>query len=154
VSVFLADEQSDPLDLPALRHLAELVLEQEGYPESSELTLLLVDDSEMASYNQRFLDREGATDVLAFPVEELVPGAVPDVDPSGPPLMIGDVIISPAYVRSQAEQMGISFDDEMALMVVHGVLHLIGYDHQDDDQAELMEGRERDILGLVGRSRR
>jgi probable rRNA maturation factor len=154
VSVFLADEQSDPLDLPGLRRLAELVLKEEGYPDSSELTVLLVDEGEMASYNQRFLEREGPTDVLAFPVEELVPGEVPDVDPSGPPLMVGDVIISPGYVREQADRMGVGFEDEMALMVVHGVLHLIGYDHQDDEQAEMMEGRERDILGLVGRSRR
>lgn len=154
MSVFLADEQSDPLDLPGLRRLAELVLKEEGYPDSSELTVLLVDEGEMASYNQRFLEREGPTDVLAFPVEELVPGEVPDVDPSGPPLMVGDVIISPGYVRAQADRLGVGFEDEMALMVVHGVLHLIGYDHQDDEQAEMMEGRERDILGLVGRPRR
>ncbi len=74
MSVFLADEQGEPVDLLQLRHLAELVLTEEGYPDETEVTVLLVSDDEMASYNERFLDRTGPTDVLAFPVEELTPG--------------------------------------------------------------------------------
>jgi probable rRNA maturation factor len=150
VSVFLADEQGEPVDLLHLRHLAELVLSEEGYPDETEVTVLLVSDDEMASYNERFLDRAGPTDVLAFPVEELLPGVVPDHDPSGPPLAIGDVIIAPAYVGRQAEEHENVFSDEMALMVAHGILHLLGYDHVDDDDAELMERREAELLGMVG----
>ena len=74
MSVFLADEQNEPVDLLQLRHLAELVLTEEGFPDETEVTVLLVSDDEMASYNERFLDRSGPTDVLAFPVEELTPG--------------------------------------------------------------------------------
>ncbi|MGA8038979.1 MAG: rRNA maturation RNase YbeY, partial [Acidimicrobiia bacterium] len=118
------------------------------------VTLLLVDETEMAAYNSRFLDRTGPTDVLAFPVEELVPGIVPDFDPQGPPLLVGDVIVAPAYVRAQAERFEVGFDDEMALMVTHGILHLLGYDHQTDDEAETMERRETELLALVGRRRR
>jgi probable rRNA maturation factor len=154
VSVFLADEQGEPVDLVVLRGLAELVLREESYPESAELTLLLVDEAEMASYNARFLDRDGPTDVLAFPVEELTAGEVPDVDPSGPPLILGDVIIAPGYVKQQAEDLGVSFDDELCLMVTHGTLHLLGYDHQSDDEAEEMEHRERELLSMIGRVRR
>jgi probable rRNA maturation factor len=153
VSVFLADEQGEPVDLLQLRHLAELVLTEEGYPDETEVTVLLVSDDEMASYNERFLDRAGPTDVLAFPVEELLPGVVPDHDPNGPPLAIGDVIIAPAYVGRQAEEHGNGFSDEMALMVAHGILHLLGYDHVDDDDAELMERRETELLGMVGVAR-
>ncbi len=86
MSVFLADEQGEPVDLIQLRHLAELVLSEEAYPDETEVTVLLVSEDEMASYNERFLDRAGPTDVLAFPVEELMPGVVPDPDPAGPPL--------------------------------------------------------------------
>lgn len=154
MSVFLADEQDESVDLEPLRGLAELVLREEGYPEVAELTVLLVNDSEMSSYNDRFLNRPGPTDVLAFPVEELVPGAVPDHDPSGPPLMIGDVIVAPAYVGRQANEYGVSFSDEMALMVTHGILHLLGYDHLDDEDADRMERRETEILSLVGLTRR
>ena len=154
MSVFLADEQTETLDLAALRDLGSLVLSEEGYPESTEAALLFVNDDEMASYNERFLNRQGPTDVLAFPVEELKPGEVPDVDPSGPPIIVGDVIIAPSYVRKQAADIAASFEDEMALMVAHGVLHLIGYDHQSDSEAEAMEAREVVLLSKVGRSRR
>lgn len=154
MSVFLANEQSVDIDVAELRELAELVLGEEGYPPSTEVTILLVADDEMSGYNQRFLDREGATDVLAFPVEQLIPGLVPDLDPQGPPLMAGDVVIAPDYVARQAEEHGVSLGDEMALMITHGVLHLLGYDHETDEEAEMMERRERHILGKTGRTRR
>jgi probable rRNA maturation factor len=142
VSVFLADEQGVPVNLDRLRRLAELVLAEEGYPTETELTVLLVSEDEMAAYNERFLERSGPTDVLAFPVEELMPGVVPDQDSNGPPLIIGDVIVAPGYVGRQA------------LMVAHGILHLLGYDHIDDADAEMMERREVELLGLVGVTRR
>lgn len=154
MSVFVADEQRDTFGLSELHQLAEMVMREEGYPNDAEVTLLFVDESEMAWYNERFLDRHGATDVLSFPVEELIPGVVPDTDPQGPPLMLGDVVIAPAYVRRQAEEMGVTFEDEMALMVTHGILHLLGYDHTEDDEAARMETRERALLSIVGRIRR
>ncbi len=154
MSVFVANEQKETVGLPDLHALAELVLRDEGYPADAEVTLLFVDETEIASYNGRFLDRDGATDVLAFPVEELLPGLVPDSDPQGPPLMLGDVVIAPSYVRRQADEHGVSFEDEMALMVTHGILHLLGYDHTDDSEAERMEERERQLLAKVGRTRR
>jgi probable rRNA maturation factor len=154
VSVFVADEQTELVGLGELHSLAEMVMREEGYPEDVEVTLLFVDESEMAAYNVRFLDRTGPTDVLAFPVEELLPGVVPDHDPQGPPLMLGDVVVAPAYVRRQAHEYGVSYEDEMALMVIHGILHLLGYDHIDEDEAERMEERERRLLANVGRTRR
>lgn len=154
MSVFVADEQGDAVALSELHQLAEMVMREEGYPDDAEVTLLFVDESEMASYNERFLDRHGATDVLSFPVEELIPGVVPDTDPQGPPLMLGDVVIAPAYVKRQAAEMGVTFEDELALMVTHGILHLLGYDHTEDVEAERMETRERQLLSIVGRTRR
>lgn len=154
MSVFVANEQKETIGLPDLHALAEMVLRDEGYPSDAEVTLLFVDETEIASYNGRFLDRDGATDVLAFPVEELLPGLVPDNDPQGPPLMLGDVVIAPSYVRRQADEHGVSYEDEMALMVTHGILHLLGYDHVDDAEAERMEERERQLLAMAGRTRR
>ena len=154
MSVFLADEQGEPVDLEQLRRLAELVLSEEGYPAETELTVLLVSEDEMAAYNERFLERSGPTDVLAFPVEELLPGVVPDQDSNGPPLILGDVIIAPGFVGRQAGENEVTFDDEMALMVAHGILHLLGYDHVEDDDAETMERREAELLSLLGVTRR
>lgn len=138
------------MDLDRLRRLAELVLIEEGYPTETELTVLLVSEDEMAAYNERFLERSGPTDVLAFPVEELMPGVVPDQDSNGPPLIIGDVIVAPGYVGRQAKENEVEYEDEMALMVAHGILHLLGYDHIDDADAEMMERREVELLSLVG----
>lgn len=154
MSIFLADEQTQEVGLSDLHSLAQLVLSEEGFSDDVEVTLIFVSESEMAAYNERFLDREGPTDVLAFPVEDLMPGVVPDIDPQGPPLMLGDVIIAPGYVRRQAERDGIGFEDEIALMVTHGILHLLGYDHVEDDDAERMEARERELLARAGMTRR
>lgn len=153
MNVFLADEQDDPLDSEPLRRLAEMVLREEQFPIDTEVTLLFVGEEQIATYNERFMQRHGATDVLAFPVEHLKPGMVPDRRPGGPPLNIGDVVIAPSIVRAQAEAAGVPFDEELSLLVVHGLLHLLGYDHQDDVDAEEMEDRERQLLELIGRRR-
>ncbi len=154
MSVFLANEQTEEVDPAGLREIAEVVLREEHFPQETEVTILLVSDDEMSGYNARFLDREGPTDVLAFPLEDLIPGVAPDHNPLGPPLVIGDVLIAPAYVRRSAAEMGVDYEEEMALMAVHGLLHLLGYDHEDEDDARRMEDRERQLLSLVGRTRR
>ncbi len=154
LSVHLSDEQPLDVDQARLCDLTRRVLRTQGYPEDAEVAVLLVTDDDMASYNRRFLQREGPTDVLAFPLEEHQPGVPPRVAPSGPPIHLGDVVIAPAYVGRQAAEHGTTTDEEMALMLVHGLLHLMGYDHGEDDEAEAMESREREILAQVGLRRR
>ena len=155
MTVLVSDEHpSSGVDPDHLRSLAEAVLSAEGFPAEAEVSITLVDDDEMASWNSRALGKSGPTDVLSFPVDTFRPGRVPVSVPGGPPLLVGDVVIAPDYVRRQADQYGIGADDEIALMVAHGILHLLGYDHQDDADAELMEYREREILASQGRSRR
>lgn len=153
MNVFLADEQDDPIDAEPLRRLAEMVLDEERFPDDTEVTLLFVGEDQIATYNDRFMQRQGATDVLAFPIEHLKPGVVPERRPGGPPLNIGDVVIAPSFVRAQAEAAGVPINDELSLMVVHGLLHLLGYDHQEDKEADEMEDRERQLLARAGRLR-
>ena len=155
MTVLVSDEHpSSGVDPEHLRRLAEAVLIAEGFPPEAEVSITLVGDDEMAAWNSRALGEPGPTDVLSFPVESLRPGEVPASVADGPPLLIGDVVIAPDYVRRQAHQYGTAADDEIALMVAHGILHLLGYDHVEDVDAELMEGRERDILAGQGKSRR
>ena len=154
MNVFVADEQSEPVDIGALRELAVSVLEAEDCPADSEVSLMLVGDEEMAGYNLKFMERPGPTDVISLPIEELSAGRPPSMMPQGPPPMLGDVIIAPGYVRRQASALEVAFEDEVALMVVHGLLHLLGYDHADEAGAEKMEARERDLLAAAGRTRR
>ena len=155
MTVLVSDEHpSSGVDPEHLRSLAEAVLSAEGFPPEAEVSITLVDDDEMATWNSRALGQSGPTDVLSFPVEDFRPGNVPAFVPEGPPLLVGDVVIAPDYIRRQAGELGLAVDDEMALMVAHGILHLLGYDHQDDADAELMEDRERVILASQGRTRR
>ncbi len=153
MTVFLADEQDVAVPADDLRELAGVVLDAEGYPERVEVTILLVDDDTMAGYNEKFMGRDGPTDVLAFPIEALTPGSAPFLSPQDPPLHLGDIVISPTYVQQQATGRAVGFHDELSLMVVHGMLHLMGWDHPDDDLAEHMERREAEILAAVGKVR-
>lgn len=152
MNVVFTDEQDDPLPSGPLADLAVVAMEAEGLPGSTELAITLVDEKRMAALNAEFMGKVGPTDVLSFPIEEFRPGE-PIQDGGGPPLLLGDVVVCPSVVRANSEQAGVLFEDEMALMVVHGILHLLGRDHVIDAEAELMEQREREILEMVGRSR-
>lgn len=148
MSVGIIDEQSLLPDGAPFRSLAALVLSEEGLPGESEVDITFVTDEVIADLNIRHMGRSGPTDVLAFPLLPLTPRAVPARQPTGPPIMLGDVMVAPAYVARQAAELGVPVEAEMALMVVHGLLHLLGYDHAEEADAELMEGRERRLLAM------
>jgi probable rRNA maturation factor len=152
-----ADEQTAvPLELMRWVRLAEHVLAGERAPDDAEMAVVFVDTATIADLNQQFLGAHGPTDVLAFPLEEEIPvGRYPDEggrgpgatsDPPEPPLAIGDVVVCPEVAQRQADERGIALDDELALLVVHGTLHLFGYDHAEPDDAERMQRRERELL--------
>jgi probable rRNA maturation factor len=150
VNIFLADEQAEPIESRPIVTMAERVLKSEGVPDNVELAIVLVGKDEMAGYNQRFMERSGPTDVLAFPVDQLVPGQLPTTIANGQPLSLGDIFICPDVVGEQAAEMGVSLNDEMALIVTHGILHLLGYDHSDPADAAKMSARERELLNKEG----
>jgi probable rRNA maturation factor len=151
VAVFVSDEQEEPVDATGLRRFATLVLEAEGFPTETELAVILVSPIQIAEYNRQFMDREGPTDVLAFPLQDLEPGRAPVHVANQPPLGLGDVFLCPAEVRRHAAAEGIAFEDYLYLLCVHGILHLLGYDHGDDEDADLMEEREQELLRRIGR---
>ncbi len=157
--VFATDEQSDrPVDLGRWVTLAERVLEDRGIGDRTELSLMFVDEKAIAELNERFLGHSGPTDVLSFPIEdELIgPGHVPDQAASGPgrgpaeydelPLLLGDVVICPEVAWKHAPEHAGTYDDELALLVVHGILHLLGMDHTDEGEAAAMEALEQQLL--------
>ena len=158
LDVYAADEQADhPVAVERWAALARSVLEAEGIVRDTEVSLLFVDEATIASLNERFLDKEGPTDVLAFPIEDEADrsGRSPDEGGTGPGsieadtgrlLLLGDVVICPAVAARNAVEHGVTFDDEIALLVVHGILHLLGMDHEVDEEAERMEQREQQLL--------
>jgi probable rRNA maturation factor len=163
LDIYAADEQSDhPVAVDRWAALARSVLEAEGVVGDTEVSLLFVDEAAIASLNERFLDKVGPTDVLSFPIEDEVDrsGRSPDEGGTGPAsieadtdrhLLLGDVVICPAVAARNAVDHGVTFDDEIALLVVHGILHLLGMDHVADEEAERMELREQQLLARYHR---
>jgi probable rRNA maturation factor len=166
IEIFVADEQdAHPVDTIRWVRLCEQVLEAEGVRGDAELSLLFIDEQAMADLNGRFLGKGGPTDVLAFPIDEEPPegGRSPDSGGSGPgyapsepsdlPTMLGDVVICPAVAERNAPTHAGTYDDEVALLIVHGILHLMGMDHIDEEEATVMERREQELLDLFHRGR-
>ena len=152
MNVFLSDEQDHPVDAASLRGFAVAVLEAEGFAADTELAVMLVGREQMAEYNERFMNRSGPTDILAFPLEDLEPGKAPRRLPDEPPVTLGDVFLCPAEIAVRAEAEHFIYDDFLHLLLAHGILHLIGYDHDEDARADAMEHREDELLALIGRS--
>jgi probable rRNA maturation factor len=146
-----ADELDDPpIDVERWRRLAIQALVEEGV--DGELTLTFVDRDEIAELNAEHMGRAGPTDVLSFPLD-----ADPRVEPAdGPargaasleavPRLLGDVVISPAVAAEQCPEHAGTLDDELALLVVHGILHVLGHDHAEPAAASRMRDRERSLL--------
>jgi probable rRNA maturation factor len=157
--VFVADEQrSVAVDVARWRSLAEGVLAAEGVRGNIELSLLFVEEDDIAALNEQFLGINAPTDVLAFPIDAVDVDVMsspttghrgpdrPPPDPSDQPLLLGDVVLCPAVAERQAAEHAGTLDDELALLVVHGILHVLGHDHAQPDETTVMRARERDLL--------
>lgn len=157
--VFCADEQDDvPVDLARWQTLALEVLRAEGVRGLAELSVMYVSADEMAELNETYMGKVGPTDVLAFPLDghdvtQLVNGTGaskgPDrapIDPGDMPLLLGDVVVCPSVAAAQAPSHAGNLDDELALLLVHGILHVLGHDHAEPEEAVAMRERERTLL--------
>jgi probable rRNA maturation factor len=144
-AVVAADEREDDTTDVALDELASLlarVLASEGAPDGAEAAITLVDRNEIARLKAEHLDGDGAaTDVLSFPVDGVGDGAE----------LIGDVVLCPSVAAEQAPGHAGSVEDELALLVVHGGLHLAGWDHASDTDRARMWDRERILMATLHR---
>jgi probable rRNA maturation factor len=157
IDVFAADEQqAHPIEVTRWAELARQVLMARGVKGETEVSLLFVDEDAIAQLNEQFLGKKGPTDVLSFPIED-EPGPTgrsPDFGGTGPGTMaeqgtltlLGDVVICPSVAAVNATEHEVTLDDEVALLVVHGLLHLLGMDHEKDAEAERMEALEQQLL--------
>jgi probable rRNA maturation factor len=157
--VFVADEQRTvPVDVARWRELTEAVLAAEGVRGNVELSLLFVEEDDIAALNEQFLGNATPTDVLAFPIDAVDVDVMssptsghsgpdrPPPDPSDQPLLLGDVVVCPAVASRQAPEHAGSVDDEVALLVVHGILHVLGHDHAEPEEMAVMRRRELELL--------
>jgi probable rRNA maturation factor len=143
MSIEIANESGVEVDSDAILAVARHALDEMGVNPLAELSILLVDADYMAELNHRWMDGEGPTDVLAFPMDEGSVDHGPGESP-GEPALLGDIVLCPEVAAKQAAGVGHSTADELALLTVHGTLHLLGYDHAEPDE-------EREMFGLQSR---
>ncbi len=141
MSVEVLNESGADVDVSGLSRLSRFVLERMRVHPQAELCIKVVDEATIAELNQHWMDKEGPTDVLAFPMDELRPGLV-DEDPEEG--VLGDLVLCPAVAQRQAVEAGHSTADEIDLLTTHGILHLLGYDHAEPDE-------HAEMFGLQGR---
>lgn len=144
--IFNHDHRPEMTEKLELSELARFVLEHEEMPENTEVSITFVDDEEITRLNEEYRGKVGPTDVLSFEcdglddVMEITEGEEAEV------FELGDIVIAVDVVERQAEGYGNTFAEETELMLVHGLLHLCGYDHIEDDEAEEMEALQNELL--------
>ncbi|MER7002537.1 rRNA maturation RNase YbeY [Dactylosporangium sp. NPDC000555] len=143
MSIEIANESGVDVNSDTILAVARHALDEMGVNPLAELSILLVDVEYMTELNHRWMDGDGPTDVLAFPMDE---GSV-DHGPgegAGEPALLGDIVLCPEVASKQAATAGHATIDELALLTVHGILHLLGYDHAEPEE-------EAEMFGLQGR---
>ena len=135
-------EEFPTLDIGQLERAAREALQHPMHTTSGDLTLVLSDEKLVRQLNSEYLGIDEPTDVLSFPAGE--------IDPDTHSLYLGDVIISIPIAKAQASERALSLRDELYLLVVHGVLHLLGYDHVDEAEKQKMWSLQREILKRLG----
>ncbi|HEY5845205.1 MAG TPA: rRNA maturation RNase YbeY [Microlunatus sp.] len=143
MAVDIANESGQDADSAGLVRLASFALEQLRIHPQAELSILLVDEETMSSYHEKYLGELGPTDVLSFPMDELRPPADSDEPPEG---LLGDVVLCPAVTSRQAAEHGRTATAEAEYLLVHGLLHLLGFDHDGPEQQAEMFGLKDKIL--------
>lgn len=140
MAVYASDEQGDPVDLEDLLAVAQHVVIERRIPPDMEIAILAVDRDTMSSLNNQHMGKDGPTDVLAFPIDE------PGESPPDVPSMLGDVVVCPAIAAEQAPRFGRTPQQEMRMLTVHGILHLLGMDHDSPERERVMFGLTDQIL--------
>jgi probable rRNA maturation factor len=134
MAVYVADEQDREVDVEHLAALASHVLADQRVPEAMEVNVLCVDRDAMAALNAHHMGGSGPTDVLAFPMD------MPGESLAGEPAILGDVVLCPDVASAQAAEHGVDERAELELLLVHGILHLLGHDHAEEDEKRVMFG--------------
>ena len=144
MSIEVLNESGAALDADQLVGLSRFVLDRMRVHPLAELCIKAVDEDTMAGLNEKWMEGEGPTDVLAFPMDELRPGLVNEEPEEG---VLGDLVLCPTVAEKQARTAGHSTAAELDLLTVHGILHLLGYDHAEPDEHKEMFGLQDQLLG-------
>lgn len=145
MSIEVSNESGVDVSEEELISVARFVIRKMEVNPGAELSMVLLDTAAMADLHMRWMDTPGPTDVMSFPMDELEPGGRPDAPDPGPS-MLGDIVLCPQFAADQAVAAGHSLGHELALLTIHGVLHLLGYDHAEPDEEKEMFALQRQLL--------
>lgn len=145
MSIEVSNESGVDVSEEELVSVAKFVIARMDVNPAAELSMVLLDLNSMADLHMRWMDLPGPTDVMSFPMDELEPGGRPD-SPEPGPSMLGDIVLCPQFATENAAAAGHSLGHELALLTVHGVLHLLGYDHAEPDEEKEMFALQRQLL--------
>ncbi|MEN9748188.1 MAG: hypothetical protein RLZZ603_880 [Actinomycetota bacterium] len=143
MSIEIDNETDWDIDQTRVNALAEFAMDRMRLHPNTDLFIRFVDLKTMEELHIKFMDEPGPTDVLSFPMDELVPGDNLSVAPEG---ILGDVVVCPDFAKDQAEKAGHAPIDEMLLLITHGILHLLGFDHAEPDEEREMFALQNQIL--------
>jgi len=143
VSIEVLNESGYELDVQRLAALSRFVMDRMRVHPQAELCIKAVDEPTIAQLNLQWMEKEGPTDVLAFPMDELRPGLVNDEPEEG---VLGDLVLCPAVAEQQGATAGHGTESEIELLTVHGILHLLGYDHAEPEEHREMFGLQDQLL--------
>jgi probable rRNA maturation factor len=143
MSIEIQNESGVDIDELRTQRLARFVLDRMRVHPLAELSVTVVDEDTIAELNVKWMEKQGPTDVLAFPMDELRPGMVNEEPEEG---ILGDLVLCPAVAEEQAKTAGHSMTDELDLLTVHGILHLLGYDHAEPEERQEMFGLQARLL--------
>lgn len=149
VSVELTNESGFSVDEGSLQALTMHAMAHMKVHPDADVAIVLVDEKTMSDLHLQWMDEPGPTDVLSFPMDELRPGLEGDDAVEG---ILGDIVLCPTVAQQQAEAAGHSLMDELHLLTVHGMLHLLGFDHAEPEEEKEMFGLQGEILRAFGES--
>jgi probable rRNA maturation factor len=144
MSIEILNESGRELDVKGLSQLSRFVWDALRVHPLAELCIKAVDEDTIATLNEQWMEKDGPTDVLAFPMDELRPGLVTEDPEEG---VLGDLVLCPAVAERQGQTAGHGTDAEIELLTVHGILHLLGYDHAEPEEHQEMFGLQDRLLG-------
>ncbi len=144
MSVDVVNQTQAEIDLASIQDQARFLLDRLRIHPGAELSVVFVDVDTMTDLHVRWMGEPGPTDVLSFPMDELTPPRDDEEPPEG---LLGDVVICPEVAQRQAVQAGHEVRLEIGVLLTHGILHLLGYDHAEADEERLMFGLQRRLLG-------
>ncbi|MFC3039094.1 rRNA maturation RNase YbeY [Virgibacillus xinjiangensis] len=139
--------EPDHIDL--LQKLLDYTAKTENIPQEAEISVNFTDNDEIQELNRNYRQKDKPTDVISFALQETVEGE-PEISGDDGPLILGDIVISIDKAKEQAEEYGHSIERELGFLAVHGLLHLLGYDHMEKEDEKKMFSRQEDILGEFG----